>query len=67
MYGSEQHGEGILHRLKDLLTGPDAEQVRDEYERAGDCPNCSSNDYWKKSSFAGAMHRCLNCRAEGLG
>ena len=59
----------LLTKLKDAVTGPTPEEVREKYEPAGECPNCkSAEDYWKAPGrFSGTMYRCLNCGSEGMG
>lgn len=48
---------------------PSPEKVRETYQRAEEpCPNCGSEDYWHKpTKWRMTMHRCLNCRSEGIG
>jgi len=57
----------IARRIKDALTGPASEEVREQYSPAGECPNCGSDDYWQQKGRVGTMYRCLNCRSEGMG
>lgn len=59
----------ILTKVKDALTGPTPEQIRETYQRAElPCPNCGSDDYWfSTESGPLTVHRCLDCRSEGIG
>lgn len=59
----------VLTKLKDALTGPTPDEVRENYQRAERlCPNCGSDDYWFSTDRGPlTVHRCLDCRSEGIG